>query len=75
MKKLNMLIVLASITLLCGSVQAMQAKQTNYTKPSLSNSVVDPSVPQHSNEQLRLAKDQLCKSDRETGIVRCNTYS
>jgi hypothetical protein len=70
-----MLIALASVVLLTGSAQAMQTKQANDTTPSLYNSVINPSVPQNSNEQLRLAKDQHCKNNSETGVVRCTTNS
>lgn len=75
MKKLNMMIALASFTLLSGGVHAMQAKQTNYTISSLYNSVVESSVQQNSKEPLKLAKGQRCESDNDTGIVRCSTTS
>lgn len=75
MKILNMLIALATVVLLTGSAHAMQTKHANDMTPSLYNSIINPSVQQNNNAQLRLAKDQLCKSDRETGIVRCTTTS
>lgn len=75
MKILNMLIALATVLLLTSSAGAMQIKHANGMTPSLYNSIINPSVPQHNDSQLRLAKDQLCKSDRETGVVRCTTNS
>lgn len=70
-----MLIALASMTLLCGGVSAMQAKQAIHTNPSLTNSTVDPSIQQNNKEPLRLAKDQRCRINSETGVVRCSTNS